>query len=52
LNIYDETFARQQIEIFQQDLAQSRRYTLKEWKQRPLHEKLLEHAASLLGAQL
>ena len=52
LNIYDEGFARQQIEIFQQDLAQSRRYTLQEWKQRPLREKLLEHAASLFGAQL
>jgi cardiolipin synthase A/B len=52
LNIYDAGFARQQIDIFEQDLARSRRYTFEEWKQRPLRERLLEHAASLLGAQL
>ena len=52
LNIYDADFAGRQIEIFQQDLAQSRRYTLQEWAQRPLTEKLWEHAASLLGPQL
>jgi len=52
LNIYDAAFARQQIDIFQQDLARSHRYTLDEWKNRPLREKILEHAVSLLGAQL
>ncbi len=52
VNYYDTEFARRQIEIFQQDVARSRRVTLQEWNDRPLAEKLWEHAASLLGAQL
>jgi cardiolipin synthase A/B len=52
LNIYDADFAREQIGIFQQDLARSHRYTYEEWKNRPLHEKMLEQAVSLFGAQL
>jgi cardiolipin synthase len=52
LNIYDAQFAREQIEIFQKDLARSKRYTLEEWKHRPLSEKILEQAVSLIGSQL
>jgi cardiolipin synthase A/B len=52
LNIYDADFARRQIDIFQLDLAQSRKITFGEWKNRPVTEKLWENAASLLGAQL
>jgi cardiolipin synthase len=52
LNIYDAKFARRQVEIFEQDLAQSRRMTLEAWRGRPLSEKLWEHAAALLGPQL
>lgn len=52
LNIYSADFARQQVEVFNADLARSRRVSLQEWQQRPLVEKVLEHAASLLGAQL
>jgi len=52
LNIYDTQFAREQIEIFQKDLARSKRYTLEEWKHRPISEKILEQAVSLLGSQL
>jgi cardiolipin synthase len=52
LNILDEAFAARQIEIFEQDLARSRRITLAEWKGRPLPEKVLEHTASLLRLQL
>jgi cardiolipin synthase len=52
LNIYDAKFARRQVEIFEQDLAQSRRMTLDAWRERPLAEKLWEHAAALLGPQL
>jgi cardiolipin synthase len=52
LNIYDAEFARQQVDIFRDDLARSRRITLEQWQQRPLREKLWEHAASLLGPQL
>jgi len=52
LNIYAADFARRQVEVFNADLSRSRRTTLNEWQQRPLSEKLLEHAASLIGAQL
>jgi cardiolipin synthase len=52
LNIYAADFARQQVEVFNADLARSRRVSLPEWQQRPLAEKVLEHAASLVGAQL
>ena len=52
LNIDDAAFARRQIEIFEADLARSKRVTLEAWEQRPWSEKLLEHAAALLRTQL
>ena len=52
LNVYDAAFARQQVRVFEQDLARSRRITLAEWEARPWTEKLWEHAVSLLGPQL
>lgn len=52
LNIYDADFAARQIEIFQDDLARSRRTSLREWQQRPHAEKLWEHAASVFGSQM
>ena len=52
LNIFDEKFARKQVEIFVRDLALSRRMTIEEWRSRPLAEKAWEHAAALLGPQL
>jgi cardiolipin synthase len=52
LNIFDSEFAREQIGIFRQDLARSHRYTLDEWKDRPMSERIWEHASSLLGPQL
>ena len=52
LNILDRDFADRQVEIFEQDLTRSRAITLAQWQQRPLAEKLLEHAAALLGGQL
>ncbi len=52
LNIYDADFARRQIEIFNADLAKSKRMTLQQWQQRPFAEKVWEHAAALLGDQL
>ena len=52
LNIYAADFARQQVEIFSADLLRSRRVSLEEWQQRPLAEKLMEQAASLIGSQL
>jgi cardiolipin synthase len=52
LNIYDPTFARQQVDVFEQDLARSRRISLEEWEARPWTEKAWERAAALLGPQL
>ena len=52
LNIYAADFARRQIEVFNADLSQSRQISLNAWQRRPLAEKFLEHAASLVGAQL
>ena len=52
LNVLNVPFARQQIEIFQRDLLRSQLVTLPKWQSRPWHEKVMEHAASLLGSQL
>ena len=52
LNIYDAQFARQQTAVFEDDLAKSRRMTLDAYRNRPMQEKLLERAASLLEGQL
>jgi cardiolipin synthase len=52
LNVRSEPFARRQVEVFFQDRARSRRVTLEEWRNRPWKEKLLEHAANLIGSQL
>ena len=52
LNIYASDFARRQVDVFNADLSRSRRVSLHEWQQRPLAKKFLEHAASLIGAQL
>jgi cardiolipin synthase len=52
LNIFDAEFARQQIEVFRRDLAQSQQISLAQWRERPFVEKLVDRAASLLGPQL
>jgi cardiolipin synthase len=52
LNVLDAAFARRQVEIFEQDWQRSRPVTLQAWQQRPWKEKLIEHAAALLRAQL
>ena len=52
LNIFDAEFAARQLSIFEQDVARSKEITLAQWQQRPWLEKLVEHAASLLGGQL
>ncbi len=52
LNIYDATFARRQIEVFENDLARSRRITLDEWQSRSWWDKVLDTAASVLSSQL
>lgn len=52
LNIHDEEFATRQTAIFVADKARARRISLAEWRNRPLAEKLMEHAAGLLRSQL
>jgi cardiolipin synthase A/B len=52
LNVVSAPFARQQIEVFQRDLQQSKPITLQAWQQRPWQEKVLERAASWFGSQL
>ena len=52
LNIYDETFAAGQTAQFEADLRRSKRLTYEAWKDRPLHEKAMEHLAALLSSQL
>ena len=51
LNIHDAEFARRQIEVFEEDIRRSRRISLQRWRQRPLAEKLREHAAALFRDQ-
>ena len=53
LNVLDAAFARQQIEDLRATTGSARSaMTLQAWQQRPWQEKLMERAASLLGAQL
>jgi cardiolipin synthase A/B len=52
LNVYDPAFAREQTRVFENDLARSRRISLRDWERRPLLEKMIEQAASLLAPQL
>ena len=52
LNIYDSAFAAAQTAQFEADLKRSKRITLDAWRDRPLHEKAMEHLASLLATQL
>jgi cardiolipin synthase A/B len=52
LNVVDASFAARQVAIFKQDVARSKPITLAAWRERPFHEKVLEHAAALLRSQL
>ena len=52
LNVLHPAFARQQIDVFEQDLQRSKPVTLQAWQARPWREKLLERMVSLLGSQL
>ena len=52
LNIYDREFAARQTELFEADKARARRISFQEWKNRPLREKIVEHAAGLIRSQL
>jgi cardiolipin synthase len=52
LCVFDRDFAREQIELFRQDLARSRRVTYRRWLRRPLGMQVVDRAASWLRTQL
>ncbi|MGB7988738.1 MAG: cardiolipin synthase [Candidatus Methylophosphatis roskildensis] len=52
LNVLDTGLAGQLAAIFEDDLQRAERVTLEAWQNRPWREKMIERAASLLGAQL
>lgn len=52
LNVYGGEFAAKQIEVFDRDLARSRRVTLREWEARPVAQKITDWLASWIRTQL
>ncbi|WP_229458861.1 phospholipase D-like domain-containing protein [Massilia glaciei] len=52
LNVIDSAFALRQRAVFTRDWAQAREVTLKQWQDRPWHDKLTGNLAALVGAQL
>jgi cardiolipin synthase len=52
LNVFDETFAREQAGTFAQDRTRSRQVTLEDWRGRPNTERLEERVAWVLRRQL
>jgi len=52
LNVYDHGFAARMTEIFEQDLAQTRRYTYQAWLDRPEREKFAEQVILPIKSQL
>ena len=52
LNVLDAGFAKEQIAIFDADWLRSRPISHQQWLNRPWHEKLLEHLASVFSSQL
>lgn len=52
LNVYDPTFAAEQVAVFEHDLSRSRAVTLDGWRERPWTERALDSAAALVASQL
>jgi cardiolipin synthase A/B len=52
LNVMDAAFAREQIQIFEDDLGKSKQITYEQWKTRPLPEKFMEGFATMFGFML
>jgi cardiolipin synthase len=52
LNVYDREFAAAQALIFAEDLAQAKRISREDWKNRPWTEKLWENTLGLVRSQL
>ena len=52
LNIYDAEFAKKATGVFEADLKRAKLVTYQMWLQRPLTEKIVENASSVLSSQL
>ncbi|MEO5883850.1 MAG: phospholipase D-like domain-containing protein [Caldimonas sp.] len=52
LNVYDPTFAAEQVAVFEHDLTRSQDVTLDDWRDRPWTERALDRAAGLIASQL
>ncbi len=52
LNVYDDGFAREQIAVFDADIARSARITFEEWQARGWREKAIEKIVGILDPQL
>ena len=52
LNVYDKQFAERLEDVFEADLARTRKVTFEMWKKRPLQEKAMEKLSSLVSSQL
>lgn len=52
LNVYDEAFARRQVQVFEDDLREARRISLEEWRSRSTWNRALDLAASMFRSQL
>jgi len=52
LNVLNGTFARAQIEQFEEDLGRSQQMTYKMWKRRLIWEKFMEETMSLFGPMM
>jgi cardiolipin synthase len=49
LNVMDQTFAAEQIRLFDNDLAHSKQITLEQWEHRPGNEKFMENFSTMFG---
>jgi len=52
LNVFDAAFAREQIRLFEADMARSKQLTLEWWRGRPWRQRVIEWLAGLLRLQL
>jgi cardiolipin synthase len=52
VNIYDDAFGREQLEVFRRDVAESIEIDYETWKSRPWTEKLVERTAALFESIL
>ena len=52
INVYDAKFAKRQIEVFEQDKAQSVHIEPAKFKKRPLHERIYENFCALFRGLL